>query len=69
MGEAGRQRGGSTGHPLGDRPDIDAMLARGVAVLRASGRLRYEAERPDQALVLAILDAVFKSPDAAPDRR
>ena len=39
--------------------DIDAMLDRGVAALRASGRLRYEDDEADRSLVLAVVDAVM----------
>jgi len=42
--------------------DIDAMLMRGVAVLHASGRLRYEDDELDRALVLEILSAVMPVP-------
>ena len=45
--------------PPGFEQDIDAMLERGVAALRASGRLPYEDDPSDRALVLAIVDAVF----------
>ena len=44
---------------LGSDQDIDATLERGVAVLHASGRLLFEDEELDRALVLSILDAVF----------
>lgn len=40
-------------------PDIDAMLDCGVAALRASGRLLFEDDELDRALVRVILDAVF----------
>lgn len=43
--------------------DIDAMLERGAVVLRDSGRLWHEDAESDRALVLAILDAVFRSSD------
>jgi hypothetical protein len=39
-------------------PDIDAQLDCGVAVLHASGRLRYEDAGVDRLLVLDIVDAV-----------
>lgn len=39
--------------------DNPATLERGVAVLRASGRLLYEDDELDRALVLAVVDAVF----------
>ncbi len=44
---------------LGSDQDIDATLDRGVAALRASGRLAYEDDSADRALVLAIVSAVF----------
>jgi hypothetical protein len=44
---------------LDSAQDIDAMLERGAAVLRASGRLLYEDPEADRLLVLAILDAVM----------
>lgn len=44
--------------------DTDAMLQRGVAVLRDSGRLSHEDDELDRALVLAILGSVFPMPSA-----
>lgn len=44
---------------LGSDRDIDAMLARGVFALRASGRLLYEDDAADRLLVLSVVDAVM----------
>ena len=44
---------------LGSDQDIDATLDRGVAALRASGRLAYEDDSADRDLVLEIVSAVF----------
>lgn len=54
-----RDRTASQVLDLGCALDTDAMLERGVAALRASGRLLFEDDESDRALVLAICDAVF----------
>ncbi len=59
--ETPRDRPVSPASDLGSVEDIDAMLERGVSVLRASGRLSYEAEGADHELVLQIVDAVMKA--------
>ena len=43
----------------GEVQDIDAMLERGAAVLRDSGRLSPGDDELDRRLVLAVVDAVF----------
>jgi glycerol-3-phosphate responsive antiterminator len=44
---------------VGSAEGIDAQLDRGVAVLRASGRLQHEDDELDRALVLAVVDAIW----------
>lgn len=54
-----RQGGPAQGSGLDSDQDIDAALDCGVAVLRASGRLRGEDDGADRALVLAIIGATM----------